>query len=59
MDKGFVELVLQEEEMVRRNRRSYTVPKKIYLQAGEKAFEISEMVRIRIKENDPTPAKPA
>lgn len=57
MDKGFVELVLQEEEIVRRNKRSYAVPKKIYIMAGEKAFEISEMSRIRIKENDPTPAK--
>jgi hypothetical protein len=59
MDKGFVELVLQEEEIVRRNKRSYAVPKKIYIQAGEKAFEISEMIRIRIKENDPTPSKPS
>lgn len=57
MDKGFVELTCQEEEIVRRNKRSYSVPKKIYLQAQEKAFEISEMVRIRIKENDPTPPK--
>ncbi len=55
MDKGFIELMLHEEEIVRRNKRSYSIPKKIYLQAGERAFEISEMVRVRIKENDPTP----
>lgn len=55
--KGTITLVMRPENLGYGETEGAYVPGKIYITAIRDAFEIERMIRMRIKENDPTPAR--
>lgn len=55
--KGTITLVMRPENLSRAESEFAYVPDVIYITAVRNAFEIERMIRRRIKENDPTPAR--